>query len=296
MEEGRPSFTAIASAMIRAAHLLWDDAPKIFEDPFALTLSGCKNELVLRERLDAVLAEFTAKFGDELAQAALQSARSAVVMRSHYVEEELDQAIKRGVAQYVILGAGLDSFAYRRPDVSKVLRVFEVDYPATQEWKRSRLQELNVVTPPNLVFVPVDFEKQSLTERLKDSGYRAEAAGFFSWLGVTIYLTREAIFHTLRTVASMARGTEIIFQYSPPGALLDEEGQQIQELFADRGASRGEPYLTFFEPAKLAEQVREVGFAEVWDLAPGEANARYFANRADGLRMTADHHFMGARV
>ena len=294
--EGQPSVTAISSAMARAAHLLWDDPPKIFEDTFALALSGCADERVLRGRLDAVLAEFTAKFGGDLAQAALKSARCAVVMRSRYVEEELDQAIKRGVAQYVILGAGLDSFAYRRPDVSKVLRVFEVDYPATQVWKRSRLRDLNVVMPPNLVFVPMDFEKESLIERLKDSGYRAQAAGFFSWLGVTMYLTREAIFDTLRTVASMAPGTEIIFQYFPPGALVDNEARQIQKLFADRGVSRGEPYLTFFEPAKLAEQVRDAGFAEVWDLGPEEANARYLTNRADGLRMTADHHFMGARV
>ncbi|MBV8451152.1 MAG: class I SAM-dependent methyltransferase, partial [Deltaproteobacteria bacterium] len=205
MEEGRPSFTAIGSAMLRAAHLLWDDSPKIFEDTFALALSGSSGEVALRERLNAVVAEFTARFGGDLAQAALNSSRSAVVMRSRYVEEELDQAIKRGIAQYVILGAGLDSFAYRKPEVANVLRVFEVDYPATQVWKRSRLRELNVDTPPNLVFVPVDFEKQPLTERLKDSGYRAEAAGFFSWLGVTIYLTREAIFDTLRTVASMAQ-------------------------------------------------------------------------------------------
>jgi methyltransferase (TIGR00027 family) len=282
--------------MVRAAHLLWDDPPKIFEDTFALALSGCADKRVLRERYDAYLAEFTAKFGGDLARAALNSARSAVVMRSRYVEKELDQAIQRGVAQYVILGAGLDSFAYRRPDVANVLRVFEVDYPATQVWKRSRLRELNAVMPPNLVFVPMNFEKQSLIERLKHSGYRTEAAGFFSWLGVTMYLSREAIFDTLQTVASMAQGTEIIFQYFPPGVLVDDEARQIQELFADRGASRGEPYLTFFEPAKLAEQVRDAGFAEVWDLGPEEANARYFANRLDGLRMTADHHFMGARV
>jgi methyltransferase (TIGR00027 family) len=296
MEKGRPSFTAIASAMLRAAHLLWDDPPKIFEDAYALALSGCADERELREKYDNVLAEFSAKFGRDLAQAAINSARSPVVMRSRYGEEELDQAIKRGVAQYVILGAGLDSFAFRRPDVANVLRVFEVDHPATQAWKRSRLRELNVAPPPNLVFVPVDFETLSLIDSLRNSGYRPEAAGFFSWLGVSTYLTPEAIFDTLRAVASMAPGTEIIFQYLVPPAILDDESRQIRDLFTTVNAARGEPYLTFFEPGKLTKQLRELGFTEVWDLGPEEANARYFANRTDGLRMGAEHHFMAARV
>jgi methyltransferase (TIGR00027 family) len=295
MEEGRPSFTAIASAMLRAAHLLWDDPPKIFEDTFALTLSGCADERVLRERHDAVMAEFAKKGGADLAGATFNFARSQVIMRSRYVEHELDQAIKRGVAQYVILGAGLDSFAYRRSDVADALRVFEVDHPATQAWKRARLHELGVATPANLVFVPLDFERQSLIESLQIHGYRPDAAGFFSWLGVSPYLTSEAIFDTLRTVASMAPGTEIIFQYLLPPALLDDECRQIRELLAHAGAARGEPLVTFFEPAKLAQQVRELGFAEIRDLGPEEANVRYFAGRIDGLRARADH-YMAARV
>src|SRR5262249_51954829 len=116
------------------------------------------------------------------------------------------------------------------------------------------------------------------------------------WVGVTVYLTPQAIFDTLRTVASMDPGTQIIFQYFLPAALLDDESRQIQELFVKLSSARGEPYLTFFEPAKLAEQLRELGFSEVWDLAPEEANARYFLNRTDGLRIDAEHHFMGARV
>jgi methyltransferase (TIGR00027 family) len=196
----------------------------------------------------------------------------------------------------VILGAGLDTFAYRRPDVANALRVFEVDHPATQAWKRARLHELSVATPSHLVFVPLDFEQQSLIESLQNSGYRIDAAGFFSWLGVTVYLTCDVIFDTLRTVASMAPGTEIIFQYFLPAALLDDEGRQIREFTMKLAAARGEPYITFFEPVELAEQVRKLGFADVRDLGPEEANARYFANRADGLRMLAESHFMGARV
>jgi len=216
-------------------------------------------------------------------------------MRSRYVEDELALLLKRGVSQYVISGAGLDSFAYRRPDLANVLKVFEVDHPATQAWKRARLRELGVATPPNLVFVPLDFERQSLIESLQSCGYRPDAAGFFSWLGVTQYLTQDAVFDTLRKVASMTLGTEIIFEYSPPDALLDDETRRLRELTMSGTAARGEPWVSFFEPSELKEQLRNLGFAEVWDFGPMEANPRYFSNRADGLRLRSAH-YMGARV
>jgi methyltransferase (TIGR00027 family) len=284
MEEGNPSSTAMLTAMLRAAHLLWDDPPKIFEDTFALALSGCADEAALRERLEARGAELAARAGRDLAKAALQLLRCQVVGRSRYVEDELTEALKRGVAQYVILGAGFDSFVYRRPDVAGVLRVFEVDHPATQAWKRMRLRELGVAIPPNLVFVPLDFQQQSLIESLRISGYRPDAPGFFSWLGVTQYLTPAAIFDTLQTVASMAPGTEIISTYLFPAAILDDRRRQIRQLLMDLAAARGEPMLTFFEPAELAEHLRKLGFAEVWNIGPEEAHARYFASRTDGLR------------
>lgn len=281
--------------MDRAAHLLWDDPPKIFEDTFALALSGCADEAALRARLDARSVALAAIAGPNLAQAAFTFARSLVAMRARYVEDELAEAIKRGVAQYVILGAGLDSFAYRRPDLANTVRVFEVDHPATQAWKRARLHELNLATPPSLVFVPLDFNKQSLIESLGLFGYRPDRPGFISWLGVVPYLTRDAIFDTLRAVASMAPGTEIIFDYPPPAELLDDEDRQLLELMTKANAARGEPFLTFFEPAALAERVRKLGFAEVWDLGAEKVNARYFANRSDGLQLSFGH-FMGARV
>src|SRR5580658_4493078 len=274
MEEGRPSFTAMETAMLRAAHLLWDAPPKIFEDTLALALSGCANEVELRERFDAFVAELAAKAGSGPAQSIINSFRISVAVRSRYVEDELAQAIRRGVAQYVILGAGLDSFAYRRPEVGEVLRVFEVDHPATQAWKRARLHELNVATPANLAFVPMNFEQQSLIESLRISDYRSDAAGFFSWLGVTWFLTPDAIFDTLRMVASTAPGSEIIFQYMLPVAPLDEESRQRLELLHNWAAARGEPFVTFFEPADLVERVRKLGFAEVSHFGPEEANAR----------------------
>jgi methyltransferase (TIGR00027 family) len=293
MEEGRPSSTAMMTAMLRAAHLLWDDPPKIFEDPFALGLSGCANEAVLRAKLDGFLADLAAKADRSSAQAVIDTFRFAVVLRSRYVEDELAQALKQGVSQYVILGAGLDSFAYRVPDVAKTLRVFEVDHPSTQAWKRARLQELGVTIPPNLVFVPLDFQKQSLTDGLRNRGYRSDTAGFFSWLGVTWYLTREAIFDTLRAVASMAPGTEIIIQYHT--ATPSEEGGK-KNLLRNWAAELGEPFVTVFDPTELEEQVRKLGFAEVRRFGQEEANTRYFANRSDGLRLRARVHFMTARV
>ncbi len=153
MEEGTPSITAIGSAMLRAAHLLWDDAPKIFEDTFALRLSGCDSETALREQFDRLDAELARSVGPGFTTLLRRYSTAGVAVRSRYIEDEVDQALGRGVSQYVILGAGLDSFAYRRLDLAKILRVFEVDHPATQAWKRTRLQDAGIELPPNLSLV-----------------------------------------------------------------------------------------------------------------------------------------------
>jgi methyltransferase (TIGR00027 family) len=145
MEEGRPSATAMVAAIQRAEHLLWDDAPKIFEDPLALGLSGIGSASELLARFEAVQAEHARQSTPEMAQVSYRCARAGIVVRQRYAEDALDEAVARGVGQYVILGAGLDSFAYRRRDLAAVLRVFEVDHPATQEWKRARLRDLEAV-------------------------------------------------------------------------------------------------------------------------------------------------------
>src|SRR5262249_14380621 len=155
-------------------------------------------------------------------------------------------------------------------DLAKVLRVFEVDHPATQAWKRTRLQEAGIELPPNLSLVPVDFEQQSLIDSLRTSGYRMDASGIFSWLGVVHFLKADAIFSTLRTVAALAPGTEIIFEYLVPKELLDEENQRFLARTMAVTVARGEPLLSFFEPARLAEEVRKLGFAEVSDFGPDE--------------------------
>ena len=282
--------------MVRAAHLLWDAPPKIFEDTLALQLSGCESEAGLRAQFDRLDAQLALRLGPDVSKTFRRHLGTSIVARSRYLEDEVEQAANRGVFQYVILGAGLDSFAYRRTDLAKIVRVFEVDHPASQAWKRGRLHELGIELPPNLTLVPVDFEKQSLTDSLRQSGYSIDAPAFFSWLGVVPYLTSDAIFDTLRTVAALAPGTEIIFEYVVPRKMFDEEGQKLFDLMMVATAGHGEPWRSFFEPDKLAEKVRELGFAEVSDFGPDDVQARYFAGRTDGLRPSAFGHYMRARV
>lgn len=297
MEASGPTFTAIVPAMVRAAHLLFDGEPKIFADPLALELSGAGTASALQARLDALHAQVAANAGPERAAALFRYLHSIMTLRSRYTEDELDGALQRGVGQYVLLGAGLDSFAYRRRDLAGVLQVFEIDLPTTQEWKRARLRELHIDIPSNLTFIPIDFERQTLMDTLRAGGYRSETPAFFSWLGTTQYLTAEAVFKTLREVASAAAGSEIVFQYQVSEAVLDEESRQLMEVLkaAVRGAS-GESWLSLFDPTSLAAQVRELGFTQVWDFGPEAAFTRYFAGRTDGLPVPYLSHLMKARV
>jgi methyltransferase (TIGR00027 family) len=296
MQDGQPSFTAIASAMLRAAHLLWDDAPKIFEDTLALRLSGCESESALRAHLTQLDAQVAQSSSPEFAIALRRRITGQLVMRSRHVEDKVEHALTRGVSQYVILGAGLDSFAYRRQDLANAVQVFEVDHPATQAWKQTRLREAGIELPSNLSLVPVDFERHPLINSLRMGGYRVEAPAIFSWLGVTTYLTHDAIFGTLRAVAELAPGTEIIFQYTLPKESLEGEARQMLEAVMASVSSRGEPPRSFFEPKDLAEEVRKIGFAELLDLGPEAALARYFSGRTDGLRPLGSEHLMCARV
>ncbi len=296
MEEGRPSSTAIGAARLRAAHLLLDDEPKILKDDFALGLSGIESEAALRAAIDRMQAEFAQRASPDLAHSLLRHLRASVTMRSRFTEDELSQALARGVRQYVILGAGLDSFAYRRRDLVGAVRVFEVDHPATQQWKQTRLRELQIELPSNLTFIPINFEQQTLAEALRAGDYRPQESAFFSWLGVVSYLTEEAIFKTLQEVATAAPGSEIVFGYGVQEALLDEESRQMRMMLKEMVAARGEPTLSLFEPTSLAARVKELGFAQVWDFGPAAANAHYFAGRADGLRVAPLTHLMKARV
>jgi methyltransferase (TIGR00027 family) len=272
MEEAKPSRTAMRVAMRRAAHQLVD-VPKVLDDPIALKILGP----AARERL--VGGEGTG--GDRLSRAM----RAFMAARSRFAEDELARAIGRGATQYVVLGAGLDTFAYRNPHAEGSLRVFEVDYPATQEWKRHQLAAAEIAIPSSVTFAPVDFERQTLADGLRDAGFDRQRSTFFSWLGVTMYLTEDAIVATLGFVASTPRGGGIVFDYAVPWGSLGLVGRMVLDAIARRVEQSGEPFRTFFDPKALALRLMQIGFRSVEDLDADEINARYFQDRSDGLRV-----------
>jgi methyltransferase (TIGR00027 family) len=269
LAEGRPSRTAQATANLRAAHQLVDQ-PRIFDDPLALRIIGAQAEAAVRANAG---------------RGALASFRPFVAVRSRYAEDELARAVQRGVRQYVVLGAGLDTFAYRNPYPVARLRVFEVDHPATQAWKRACLQNAGIPVPASLTFAAIDFETETLAGGLGQAGFKADEPAFFSMLGVVIYLTRDAAMGTLKFIASMPSGTEIVFDYGVSPSALSETDRNRHDDVARQVAARGEPWLTYFEPATLAGDLRGIGFTQVEDLGPGEIHDRYFKGRLDDLRL-----------
>jgi methyltransferase (TIGR00027 family) len=201
--------------------------------------------------------------------------------RSRFAEDALERAFATGVRQYVVLGAGLDTYAARSPHED--LRVFEVDHPATQAWKRHRLQESGIHLADTVTFVPVDFEHERLMDRLVASGFDANAPAFGSWLGVLPYLTREAAEGTLRALGRLPQRSGVAFDYAVERASLSSQQQAAFDWLADRVARAGEPFRLAFMPADLRELLAECGFARVEDLDGEAIHARYFAERSDGL-------------
>lgn len=284
MQEARPSRTAMRVAMRRAAHQLFDQ-PKVLDDPVALPIIGPE----AAARLEGERNKHKSRVARNL--------RAFLVARSRFAEDELARAIVRGVRQYVILGAGLDTFAYRSPYEDSALRVFEVDYPATQEWKRQRLATAGIAIPPSVTYAPVDFERQTLAEGLKLAGFDASKAAFFSWLGVTMYLTEDAVTATFGFIASSPSGGGIAFDYAVPRSSLNWVGRLALDALSHRVAAAGEPFRTFFDPSALEERLRRIGFSRVEDLDAAEINARYFRDRADRLKVTSSlGHLMSAEV
>jgi len=274
MESRGPSRTAVLTATLRAAHYLFDGAPKILTDPFARDFAGFASDEEVRKALDA------------LALRDLSRLRTAFAVRSRYAEDELSVAIQRGISQYIILGAGLDSFAYRRQDLMRAIHVYEVDHPATQSWKRARLRELGIKSPPTLRHVPIDFEQATLISGLAAGGVNRNAKAFFSWLGVTQYLPRDVVLNTLREIASAtAPGTELVVQFIVPAATLSPEEGNLVTAAAAAVASMGEPWLSFFNPEDLETNMTEIGFEQIVHFGSEEATERYLIDRSDGLRL-----------
>jgi methyltransferase (TIGR00027 family) len=281
VEENKAADMAAFTAMLRAAHQLVDDEPRIFDDPIAA-------RLVDDTMRDCIKAQQAA-----LPPHALRIPRAAVVLRSRFAEDLLAQAVAQGVGQYVILGAGLDTFAFRQPSFASRLQIYEVDHPATQAWKRERLAVADVATPDNLRWAPIDFEQNTLAAGLRDAGFEASRPAFFSVLGVIQYLTLPAIDATLRIVAALPSPSTIVLDFMLPDINLPPDAA-IARAVADDAASKGEPWLTRISAPDLAARLTQLGFRTVTHLSPEEANARYFVGRRDGLRAPHASQVMSA--
>jgi methyltransferase (TIGR00027 family) len=271
IQTGEPSRTAWRVATLRAVHQLLDE-PVVLEDPVALPILGARFEAELRE--DPYI------YNEPLSR----GLRAALVVRSRVAEDELKHAVEAEIRQYVVLGAGLDTFAYRNPHHDAGLRVFEVDHPSTQQWKRRCLHGAGIALPENLVFAPVDFERGTLAQGLAEAGFCSDQPACFSWLGVTMYLTEAAIMDTLDFVARLPKGSSICFDYHVHDSLLNPIQRVIGEVMGQRAAAVGEPWVSAFDPDALCKQLRELGFSEVESYSPDVLNERYLYRRKDGLR------------
>jgi methyltransferase (TIGR00027 family) len=263
-----PSRTAVLTAAARALHRE-EPQPWVIDDHLALELAG-PDGLMLLDRLRA-----------EVPRPHLLAFSRWVCVRTRFTEDLVAHAGANGVGQYVILGAGLDSFGYRRRDLLDRLRVFEVDHPATQAWKRQRLAELGVAVPAGLVFAPVDFGRQTLREGLEQAGFAFGGQAVFSWLGVTMYLTLDAIHATLATLAQCPAGTRVALTYNQPPDVLTSGDAQITAAMAGLAAKMGEPFISRFRFAEMARLLHQHGFSEITDFGPDEARSAYFAGRPD---------------
>jgi methyltransferase (TIGR00027 family) len=266
MQTGKPSKTALRVAMRRAAHQLMDQPP-VLNDPIAVRLVGSEFARDMERAQHKVARDF----------------RAFMAVRSRFVEDQLAAAVAEGVTQYVVLGAGLDTFAWRNPFPQ--LRIFEVDFPATQEWKRGMLEEAGLAQPAGLTFVPLDFEHKTLAAGLLEAGCDGTKPAFFGWLGVVPYLTREAFRATLGDIARMPAGSGVGFDYGLSPAVLGPRHRLALQALADRVASAGEPFKLLFTPDEVEQELRQAGFARILQTDSKQLNALYFMERADGLKL-----------
>lgn len=277
MRTGQPSRTAQGAALHRAAHQIVEGG-FIFTDPFAIDM--------LDDNMRATLPEMA----DDPSH---QPMRLFIAARSRFSEDTLAACVGRGARQVVIVGAGLDTFSLRNPHEGLGVRVFEVDYPATQGWKREHLKQAGLPVPSSLTFAPVDFERQSLADGLTDAGFRADQPAYFQWLGVVPYLTREAIVTTLDFIADVPE-SEVVFDYAEPFENFSPEIRASVAAIAARAASIGEPWLSLFDPADMAALLQGRRFRHVEDLSRADFAERYYGHLKQGIRTGAGPHLVRA--
>jgi methyltransferase (TIGR00027 family) len=273
MQPGQASRTALGAAGHRAAHQVLESG-LIFTDPLALRILGAEAETAIDEARR---------------EPARRGLRVFIAARTRFAEDALGGALARGVRQFVVLGAGLDTYAYRA-SLPAGVRAFEVDHPATQAWKRKRLSEAEIAIPQALTFAPVDFERESLPEGLAAAGFDPAQPSFFTWLGVVPYLTEQAVFATLGFIAALPGGGEVVFDYAnPPDTIVDPERRAYVEALAARVAAAGETFRSYFDTAALAARLRALGFTDIEDIGAAEIAARYLPGPPRSPRGAGGH-------
>ena len=269
LDAGKPSRTALGVAIRRAAHQLYDAEPRVLDDPIVVPL--------LRKTYGAALDEAAGTINEKFSL----GMRAWLVARSRYAEDKLAEAAGRGVQQYVLLGAGLDTFAHRNPHAG--LKVFEVDHPATQGWKRWLMVESGLPVVGEVQYVPVDFERQSLAGELEAGGLDVTKPTMFAWLGVVLYLTHPAFRGTLDWIGGFPEGSGVVMDYALPRHALPEDELESRDQLAARVQSIGEPFQLFFTPEEMDAEL--AAFREIENVDAKEISARYLTGRADRLSL-----------
>jgi methyltransferase (TIGR00027 family) len=270
----------MSAAVARGTHRLWDAPPWIVDDPFALVLVG------------PTWPEFASGIRSLMPLAVFRRGHAFVQIRSRYCEDRL---LARGCAQYVILGAGLDSFVWRRPDLLRTIRVFEVDHPATQIWKQKRAAALGLPTSSAHVYVPLDFDREDLGSALANAGFDVSIPVAFTCVGTTMYLAPETVAATLRFVARCARGSEIAMSYNVTRAFMDSSGLAFLAAVTPNLANQGEPVMNGFAPTDMEALISAAGLAVVDHPTSDDLHSRYCAGRSDDLRPYTLERLVAAR-
>jgi len=300
--ESSPSRTALVTSLMRALHSRLDPSP-LLNDPWGDRLVPLSERESMRDRIlarmDATARARALRSPDTILDDFLLSnaALPGVVIRSRYAEDALQKAALRGVRQYVLIGAGFDSFVLRRPAFSDGLEIFEIDHPATQRFKIQRIRDCDISLPSTVHFVSADLAHEDLASALARSSFRKDAPAFFSWLGVTVYLTREANLATLRGIADAgAPGSELVFTYVDQIEFAADRSRSPDDPNARAAAAMGEPYLSGFDPKEIGNDLMNVGLELVEDLDGWGMSQRYARSGPNALQPTGSLHIALARV
>jgi len=277
-----PDHTAVRVALWRALHVQVDAPPHVLEDEVGLRLLDLDDSWRARRDMEPL---------------GTSRARASIVARARFIEDLVEEQAAQGVSQYVILGAGLDTFAQRRPEIASRLRVFEIDEPATQAWKRQRLIDLGYGIPEWLQLLPVDFEADnSWWEQLTRAGFDAKKPAIVASTGVAMYLTKEANAATLRQLAMLAPGSALAMSFMLPIDLIEPEEQPGRRATENATRAAGTPFISFFKPLEMLALAHETGFKQAQHVSTDDLTQRYFASRPDGLRPSSSEQLLVART